>query len=163
VSLVVAILFVLVALAVVGAVVVARSNRTSFAKSNEVVPGTPTRAPASWAGDHTPEARLHRRLRDAVAALPPRDDLGRFEARAALEQKALDVDEQLIAVAALPERVRGDQLALVEAAVDAVEAGVAAVTASSAGALEPAKIDDALAAITERVKLVAEARTELGG
>lgn len=161
-SLAVAILVVLVALAVIGAVVVARSNRTSFAKSNEVVPGVPSRAPASWAGDHTPEARLHRRLRDAVAALPPRDDLTRFEARASLEQHALSVDDQLVAVAALPERVRGEQLALVVAAVDALEAGVVALTASNQGQLEPARIDAALAQVSERVTLLAEARNELG-
>lgn len=155
------ILVVLAVLAGVGAMAVVKANRTQFAKANEVVPGVATRAPASWAGAHTPEARLHRRLRDAVAALPPRDDIERFEVRASLEQHALTVDEQLVAVAVLPERVRGEQLALVVAAVDAVEAGVAALTASRQGQLEPAKIDDALARLNERVALLAEARTEL--
>lgn len=34
-----------------------------------LIPGVPTNAPASWAGSHDPEARMHRRLRDALAAL----------------------------------------------------------------------------------------------
>lgn len=159
---VVAILVVLVALAAIGAAAVARSNRAQFAKANEIVPGVSTRAPSSWAGDHTPEATLHRRIRDAVSALPSRDDIERFEVRSSLEQQALTVDEQLIAVAALPERVRGDQLAMVTSAVDALEAGVAALTASNQGQLDPAKIDAALAQLNERVALLAEARTELG-
>lgn len=158
---VVVILVVLAVLAAAGAMAVARANRRQFANANEVVPGVATQAPAAWAGAHTPEARLHRRLRDAVAALPPRDDIERFEARASLEQHALAVDEQLVAVAALPERVRGEQLAMVAAAVDALEAGVAALTASSQGQLEPGRIDDALAQVSERVALLAEARTEL--
>ena len=105
------------------------------AKANEVVTGTATRAPAEWAGAHTPEARLHRRLRDAVAALraePAMEDAWRTDARVSLEPHALTVDERLIAVAALPDRVRVEPMASVAAAVEAVEAAVAAVVAGPA-------------------------------
>ena len=43
-------------------------SRKDFAEQNEVVPGVASPAPASWAGAHTPEAKLHRRLKEAVAA-----------------------------------------------------------------------------------------------
>ncbi len=50
---------------------VALRNAQDFSDANEVVPGVPTSAPKAWAGAHTPEARLHRRLRDAVMASRP--------------------------------------------------------------------------------------------
>ncbi|HEX2048662.1 MAG TPA: hypothetical protein VHF27_12920 [Acidimicrobiales bacterium] len=136
--------------AVVGATVVVRSQKRRFAEANEVVPGTATRAPAEWAGAHTPEARLHRRLRDAVAALRANrvlEDAWRMDARVSLEQHALAVDERLIAVAALPERVRAEPLAGVAAAVDAVEAAVASLVAGPAAS----RLDQAMAEVESRV------------
>ncbi len=122
------------AAAVTVAYVVARSGRRKFAEGNEVVPGTATRAPAEWAGAHSPEARLHRRLRDAVAALranPAMEDAWMLEARVSLEQHALAVDERLVAVAALPKGVREEPMAAVAAAVEAVEAAVVAAVAAA--------------------------------
>ena len=118
--------------AVVAATVVVRSGKRNYAKANEVVPGTATQAPAEWAGAHSPEARLHRRLRDAVEALranPAMEDAWRMDARVSLEQHALTVDERLVAVAALPERVRVEPMASVAAAVEAVEAAAASLVA----------------------------------
>ena len=137
------VLLLFVVSAAVAATVVVRTQKRKFAEANVVVPGAATKAPAEWAGAHTPEARLHRRLRDAVAAVranPAMEDAFRMDARVSLEQQALAVDERLIAVAALPERVRGDQLASVAAAVDAVEAAVAALVAGpeSTGSLDRA-------------------------
>ena len=139
--------------AVVTATVVVRSQKDRYAKANEVVPGTATRAPAEWAGAHTAEARLHRRLRDAVAALranPAMEDAYRMDARVSLEQHALAVDERLVAVAALPEGVRGDPLEAVSAAVDAVEAAVASLVA---GPVPEARtgLDQAMAEVESRV------------
>ena len=137
--------------AVVAATVVVRSGKRSFAKANEVVPGTATQAPAQWAGAHTPEARLHRRLRDAVGALranPAMEDAYRMEARVSLEQHALAVDERLVAVAALPERVRVEPMASVAAAVDAVEAAVAALVAPTGDAGDARRgLDQAMAEV----------------
>jgi hypothetical protein len=161
---VVILLFVITVLAV--AVTVVRVNRLKFTQANQVVPGVATRAPASWAGAHTPEARLHRRLRDAVASLRANASIGGvglLEARVALEQQALAVDERLVVVASLPERTRPGQLAPVAEAVDAVEAAVASLL-TAGPALDPARsadVERALADVRERVALLAEARTEL--
>jgi hypothetical protein len=139
--------------AAVTATVVVRSQKRKYAEANEVVPGTATGAPAEWAGAHTPEARLHRRLRDAVAALranPALEDAYRMDARVSLEQHALAVDARLIAVAALPERVRAVPLASVAAAVDAVEAAVASLVTGpplEAGG----RLDQAMAEVESRV------------
>ncbi len=155
---VVVVLVLVVLSAVVAATVVVRNNKRSFAEANVVVPGTTTKAPAAWAGAHTPEARLHRRLRDAVAALranPAMEDAFMLDARVSLEQQALAVDERLIAVAALPEGVRADKLASVGDAVDAVEAAVAALVA---GPGERSGVDRAMAQVADSV-----AQLEQGG
>lgn len=149
---------IVVVLALVVAAVVVRAGRKSYAAANEIVPGTTTRAPADWAGGHTPEARLHRRLRDAVAALranPAMEDAWAMEARVSLEQRALAVDEQLVAVAALPRSVRAARLDAVAAAVDAVEAAVASMADTSAAG-EQAGLDRAMAEVAERLALLAQ-------
>jgi hypothetical protein len=147
-----------VASAVVAATVVVRTNKRKFAEANVIVPGTATKAPAEWAGAHTPEARLHRRLRDTVAAVranPAMEDAFRMDARVSLEQQALAVDERLIAVAALPEGVRAEPLASVAAAVDALEAAVAALVAGPESA---SSLDRAMVEVADRV-----AQLEQGG
>ena len=155
---VVVVLLLLVVSAVVAATVVVRTNKRKFAEANVIVPGTTTKAPAEWAGAHTPEARLHRRLRDAVAAVranPAMEDAFMMDARVSLEQQALAVDERLIAVAALPETVRSEPMASVAAAVDAVEAAVAALVA---GPQAKSTLDRALVEVADRVS-----RLEQGG
>lgn len=144
--------------AAVAAAVVVRTQKRKFAEANVIVPGATTKAPAEWAGAHTPEARFHRRLRDAVAAVranPAMEDAFMMDARVSLEQQALAVDERLIAVAALPERVRGEHMASVADAVDAVEAAVAALVSGPAA---KSSLDQAMAEVTDRV-----ARLEQGG
>lgn len=166
-SALVVVLVVAAVLVVAGVAGVAIRQRQGFAAANEVVPGVASGAPSSWAGAHTPEARLHRRLRDAVAAL--RAGSGQAAelagARARLEQQALAVDERLVAVAALPERLRAEPLADVAAAVDAVEEAAASIVrAGPSLALEAGGgIDALLAELNERVALLAEARAELEG
>ena len=148
------VLLLFVVSAAVAATVVVRTQKRKFAEANVVVPGTTTKAPAEWAGAHTPEARLHRRLRDAVAAVranPALEDAFRMDARVALEQQAVAVDERLIAVAALPDRVRAEPLASVAAAVDAVEAAVAAL---AAGPESTTSLDRAMVEVAERVALL---------
>jgi hypothetical protein len=83
------------------------------------------------------------------------EDAFRMDARVSLEQQALAVDERLIAVAALPERVRAEPLASVTAAVDAVEAAVAALVAGPEG---ESSLDRAMVEVADRV-----AQLEQGG
>lgn len=158
-STVLVVLVLFVAAAVVAASVVVRTQRRKFAEANVVVPGTATEAPAAWAGAHTPEARLHRRLRDAVAAVwanPAMEDAFMMDARVSLEQQALAVDQRLIAVAALPERVRAEPMASVSAAVDAVEAAVAQL---AAGPEAKGGLDQAMTEVAERVSQLEQGGT----
>jgi len=156
VSAVVLIVLVVLLVVVGGAIALARQAKKDATLPVSLAPG----APASWAGAHTPEARLHRRLVDAVAALP-REDVNVLEARLAIEQLARAVDEQLVTVSKLPERVRAEPLAQVTAAVEAVEDGVARVAANELGAAGAAAVESALAQLTERVQLLDQARREL--
>jgi hypothetical protein len=138
------------------AIAIAQANR----RDNEVVPDVVTRAPRSWAGAHTPEARLHRRLRDSVRSVRTATE-GRTEAhtdlRVTLERQAVALDEQLVAVAALPERLRTGPLAEADAAVTALEDAAAALVQRSTAAPDATTVD----AVTERLRLLEEARVEL--
>jgi hypothetical protein len=157
VTVVIVVLVLFVVAAVVAATVVVRSQKRSYAQANEVVPGRATTAPAEWAGAHTPEARMHRRLRDAVEALranPAMEDAFLLDARVSLEEQAVAVDERLIATAALPEGLRAEPLARLAPAVDAVEAAVAALVTAP----ERSGVEQAMADVAERM-----ASLELGG
>lgn len=151
------ILLVIVVLAVAGAAAVAMSGKRRYAEANQVVPGTAGTAPAEWAGAHTPGAVLHRRLRDAVAALranPAMEDAWMMDARVSIEQQALAVDNRLIAVAALPQAAQAGRMPAVAEAVAAVESAVAALADAASGDGRPG-LDQAMADIDRRVALLA--------
>jgi hypothetical protein len=153
------VLVVVVVAMVAGAAVVVSSARRGYAAANQVVPGTATRAPSAWAGAHTPEALLHRRLRDAVAALranPALEDAWALESRVSLEQHALAVDERLVAVAALAETVRAEPLRTVADAVDAVEVAVASLATAGPGLERPDGLDQAMTQVELRVAELAQ-------
>jgi hypothetical protein len=97
----------LVVLAAAGAfgVALAVSSKRKYTAQNEIVPGQKSGAPASWAGDNSPEAKLHRRLGDLVRGIRSTempDDVRLLDARVGIEQQAVHCDQYLIAVAALP-------------------------------------------------------------
>lgn len=153
-------------LAVVGVVLAAAGVAVAVAvarnrdRRNQVVAGVPTTAPASWAGAHTPEARLHRRLRDAArsaATAARRPGAPLWGGRQAVEEAALAVDERLVRISAVPERQRGPLLAEVTAQVAAVERAAAGLVAPRA---DGAVLDEVGAAL-ERVRVLAEAREEV--
>ena len=156
---------VLIAVAVIaGAAAIAFRSKRSFVESNEIVPGTATRAPTSWAGAHSPEAKLHRRLRDAVLAVraePTLTDPGSPGSRAILEQAALDIDDRLIAAAALPATHRNAAIGAVEPAVVALEDAIAKLAAPAGAATSQQALDDAIGAVQSRLIALAEARAEL--
>lgn len=139
-------------------------NAQDFSDANEVIPGVPTRAPKEWAGAHSVEARLHRRLRDAMTALRTNralDALDFVDVRESLEREALAVDDRLIVVATLPARHKESQLETVRGAVEAIENAVAEVVAMRG----PAAVDveRGLEQARTRLALVEEARRELEG
>lgn len=141
---------------------IALRNAQDFSDANEVIPGVPTRAPKEWAGAHSPEARLHRRLRDAMTALranPALDDPSLLDVREALQREALAIDEQLVAAAALPPRVRDEPVRNVTQAVESVEAAVAEVVLLRGPERDSSQA--ALEQVRTRLALVEEARAEL--
>lgn len=152
------------AAAVIGVVVLAQRNQASFERANQLLPGVATSAPASWAGSHEPEARLHRRLRDAMAALRANqafDDDGRLlDLRVDLEQNAIALDEQLVGVAALPVHLRGSSLEKLAGAVETIELAVADLAGSSSREIGE-RLDLVLADVRQRTGLVAQARAAL--
>lgn len=130
-------------------------------RANQVVPGVDGPAPASWAGAHTPEARLHRRLRDAMAALRavPGLDAATPGGRVELDRYAVALDERLVAVAAVPESVRAPALDRVTADIEALESAVGALNTQVAGG-GPA-MGDAVRSLSQRMAQLDEARAEL--
>ncbi|AYF73898.1 hypothetical protein D7D52_08510 [Nocardia yunnanensis] len=161
-------IFVLVVLILLGAAVggvllLSRRQRAATASANEVIPGTPTRAPASWAGSHDPEARLHRRLRDAMTAVRTAnslDDGTTIVLRAELEQAALAWDDRLVAIAALPAAARESQRATATQGVETVEAAVAQYV-SAATQRTAADVAAGLDAASAQLRIEAEIRKSL--
>jgi len=138
-------------------------NKRAFAKQNEIVAGTPSRAPAAWAGAHSPEALLHRRLRGAVDA--SRAQLaaagsGFEDVVAAIARGAQDIDDRLIAAAALSTQHRTAAIAEIEPSVVALENAVAGLTASAA-ATDQAVVAGAIAEAHQRLDALAAARAEV--
>lgn len=156
-----ALLIVLVVVTAAAALVV-RHQKQTFADANEVVPGIATHAPAGWAGSHDAEALLHRRLRDAVAALrkiPWLSDVALDEPRQRVERTALDIDDRLVAVAALPEARREQPLVQLTAAVVALEDTVAAMAVRPSN--DAKELEAAKTTIDEHFVVIADANAEL--
>lgn len=147
--------------AVAAVAVLALEIRRRQRRANQVVPGVDGPAPASWAGAHTPEARLHRRLRDAMAALRavPGVDAATPGGRAELDRYALALDERLVAVAAVPETVRAPALGRVTADIEALESAVGALTTQVASG--GAEAGDAVRSLSQWMAQLDEARAEL--
>ena len=158
-------LFVLGGIALVGgAVLLAVRSKSAYEQANQLVPGRPSAAPASWAGSHDPAARLHRRLRDALAALRANqafdDDGSLLDLRVELEHQAEVIDERLVAADSLAPGVRERPLEDLAGDVALLEQAVADLVTLSASAGRPA-LEEVVARVTERVRLVGEAHRAL--
>lgn len=132
--LVVIILVVLVA--VIGfAVALAGRGRRRAKEALGLSPALAAHVPPEWAGSHTLEAKLHRRLAATATSLSnlPMIDAPEIEKRVAIEQQILQLDEQLVAAAAVPGARKAELLAELEPLVARVEAAVAD---NAAGRLE---------------------------
>lgn len=115
------------------AIALARSAKKQLAASASI-PGIDIAVPASWAGSHDPEARLHRRIRDALAALDAtagRSGAAEIDDRARLFVSASELDERLVAIWSLPANAKPGPLAEVERGVQALESGAQTVALSS--------------------------------
>ena len=120
--------------AVSAVVLINHRQQRRITRANQVSAGRPTLAPPSWALSHDPEARLHRRLRDAVAALATVSTVETGTSlilRVDLEQGAADLDDHLVAISRLPPADRAARLQTAAAAVECIEAGVAHYVAAA--------------------------------
>ena len=116
----------------------ARSSKSGSSKeglsTSAAIPGVDVAVPASWGGSHDPEARLHRRIRDAVNALDATigmSGIAQIDDRARLMVSAKELDERLVTIWSLPASAKPQPLAEVEQGVAALESAAASV------ALEP--------------------------
>jgi uncharacterized membrane protein len=127
------IVLLVVVLVVVGVVVYAvaltRRSKAQLAAGVESPPGMPPGAPAEWAGQHTPEAKMHRRLISLARSLAaiPLGGAVEIERRVAIEQRIRQLDQQLIGLASVPEAARREGTAALESEVAAAEAAVGAL------------------------------------
>jgi hypothetical protein len=153
-----------------GAFVVALAVRArrDFAAQNQVVPGVDSPAPASWAGAHSPEAVLHRRLRGAVVALRADDRLtalGLTAQRERIEGEALAIDRRLVAAAALPPPHRRPAVDRCEPLVAALEATVAElvtrIDATSDTTSSPELLERTVSDADLRLQALEQARAEV--
>ncbi|NND74303.1 MAG: hypothetical protein HKN44_04795 [Ilumatobacter sp.] len=146
-----------------GVALTVRSKR-DFDDANEVVPGVPSGAPASWAGAHSPEARLHRRLRAAVLGIHDNArlrEVGLADHASQIEREALAIDARLVAAASSPARHRVAAVAAVEPSVVAVEDAVAALLAGTTVGDSRELLAQSVADADIRLQALAEARAEV--
>jgi hypothetical protein len=139
-------------------------GKRDFAKQNEVVPGTKSPAPASWAGAHSPEAKLHRRLGDAVRAAnsnPRLVELGLAIQTKHIEAEAMAIDERLVAAAGLPTSHRAGAVAEFEPQVVALEDAVAALIKSTTVSDSKQLLEQAVSDADIELQALAEARAEI--
>jgi hypothetical protein len=129
-----ALMGILVVIVVVGAIVfyavaLSRRSKAQLAAGVETVPGMPTGAPPEWAGQHTPEAKAHRRLVGLARTLAtvPLGDAASIERRSAVEQRIQQLDQRLIDLAVAPDSARRDAVAALQPEVAAAEAEVGAL------------------------------------
>jgi hypothetical protein len=118
-----------IAAIIVYAMALKRRSQAQLEAGVQVPPGMPGGAPADWAGSHSPEAKLHRRLTGLARSLAavPLGDAATIERRTAVEQRIQQLDQRLIGMANAPEAARRDALAAMGPEVDAAEAEVGAL------------------------------------
>lgn len=114
--------------AVLIALVLARRGQQQYVAQGELQPGRPSVAPPEWAGAHSEEARLHRRLGEALRGLSAAStaaggavDGGSLDLRVQVELRAEDLDRRLVAAAVLPAHQRDAALGVLSGDVATLE------------------------------------------
>jgi hypothetical protein len=135
---------------------------------NRVVPQRPSRAPITWLVAPELAARLHRRLRAAIAMasivrLGAAHDLGLVDVVEQLEHRAVDLDDQLVLAAHAPRGTRRRMLRELQSEVAELER-LAERTVRMARAWTGAPPNGrTLADVRERLDLLEGALRELDG
>lgn len=126
VTVLVVVVLVVVIAAAVFAVALARKGKRQF-EARAAGPGLAPDAPREWAGAHSPEAKLHRRLAAAARSLDaqPMGDAATIEQRVTIEQQILRLDQRLVTVASVAGDVAGLEplVGVVERAVTQLATG----------------------------------------
>lgn len=152
------VLLVVAALVVSGVVLLvlllAQRSRSTQQRGSELVPGQPGVAPTAWALSQAPEARLHRRMVDALASVRSAEPLGGLavtDLRVQLQLHAEQLDQRLVAVASVTGTERQPALDGVARDVDELEqvAGQAVVLSAGTGP-DPAALD----ALSSRLRML---------
>jgi len=159
-----ALLVLSIALVVGFGVALAVRSRREFRDQNQVVPGTNSPAPAHWAGAHSREAKLHRRLGAAVRGAhenPRLVELGLAPQMRSIDAEAMAIDERLVAAAALPSAYRDAAIDPLEQHVIALEATIAEMVTSISVADSRQQLEQAVSAADLRLHALAEARAEV--
>jgi len=160
-----AVLFVGVAVvAVVGAAYALGAQRVkqNARQSQEIAPGQRSAAPLGWAGAHTPEAKLHRRLGDAMSGLRKATDDDPIVGPNVnvVEREALKIEQQLVSASHLASRLKGPAIEELSIAVDQIE-NVSAQLIQRSAELSAGDVKAQLDELSERLHLLDEARAEL--
>lgn len=159
---------VLIAVVAFGALFLARNSKRTYDKQAELFAGQPSTVPPQFGGSHDPEARLFRRLRDAIAALHGNEvftgDALMLDARVQIDLCAQRITDQLIAISRLAQSQKSDAVAPIEPKITGLESLAAdLVTLTGTKALDRAESTLALLApspetqVVERVHPVTEA------
>ena len=140
------------------------SSKREFRQANEIVPGLKSSAPASWAGAHSPEAKLHRRLGDAVRAAHANPKFKELGLSAKTDQVGLEaqaIDDRLIAAAALPQSHRAEAVEALAPAVQDLEDAVAALIRSTTVAESKELLQQSVSEADIKLQALAKARAEV--
>lgn len=164
-SIVLAVLFIAVAAAAAGAAAVAlgaQRVKQNARRGQEIAPGQRSAAPLGWAGAHTPEARLHRRLGQAMSGLrqATEDDPMVTANVDVIEREALRIEHQLVAASHLPARLKDPAIEELSVAVDQIE-DVSAQLILHSAELSAGDVTTRLDELSERLQLLDQARAEL--
>jgi hypothetical protein len=142
---------------------VGHKQQRAITRDNQLIPGRPTHAPRSWAVSYDSEARLHRRLRDAMTALHAADALdtgSTLVLRADLEQTALDLDDHLVTVAQLKSVHKAEMLQTITTTVECIEDAVARY-AAAATMPDTAALEADLATVQRQLDITRELQRRL--
>lgn len=133
-------------------------------RGQQLSPGTPSAVPLGWAGAHTPEAKLHRRLGQAMSGLraATADDVLVIANVEVVEREALKIEKQLVSASMMAERLKGPAIEELAAAVDQIE-NVSAQLIQRSAELASGDVQAQLSELSERLELLDQARAELDG
>lgn len=141
-----------------GAVAIGRNSK----KSLELVPGTPSGAPAHWFGSHEPEAKLFRRLQEAVKGLHAMGQANpqALETVISVEHQAQRLEDQLVAASHIADRLKPQVIAQLDSAVAQIEEIAASVIGRESGMVNSG-VKKELDALAERLDVLDRARIEV--